>query len=48
MIITAMYMYGMIQGAWGFQIGGVAIAFFMDLILVSAFGSDIGEHWRKK
>ena len=42
MIITAMYLYGIIQGAWSFDVMHIIVAFFLDLVLVSAFGSDNG------
>ena len=41
MIITAMYLYGIIQGTWSFEMGAIVFTFLADLILVSALG--IGE-----
>ena len=41
MIIAAMYLYGIIQGAWTFETGYMIIGFMLDLMLASAFGSDI-------
>ena len=38
MIITAMYIYGIIQEKWKFDIITLIIAFLGDLTLVSAFG----------
>ena len=34
-----MYLYGIIQGAWGFEVMHIIVAFLLDLILISAFGS---------
>lgn len=34
MIITAMYIYGIIQHAWSFNIWHVLVTFIMDIILV--------------
>ena len=38
MIITAMYIYGIIQGKWNFDLVTIIVAFLGDLTLVSAFG----------
>ena len=37
-----MYLYGIIQGAWSFEVMHITITFFLDLVLISAFGSDSG------
>ena len=41
MIITAMYLYGIIQHAWSFSIWHVLMTFFMDIILVRLLSPDI-------
>ena len=38
MIITAMYLYGIIQGKWNFDTVTIVIAFLGDWTLISAFG----------
>lgn len=41
MIITAMYLYGIIQHAWLFSIWCVLMTFFMDIILVRLLSPDV-------
>lgn len=41
MIITAMYLYGIIQYTWPFSIWHVLITFFMDIILVHLLSPDV-------
>jgi hypothetical protein len=41
MIITAMYLYGIIQHAWSFNIWHVLTTFIMDIILVRLLSPDI-------
>ncbi len=41
MIITATYLYGIIQHAWSFSIWHVLMTFVMDIILVRLLSPDI-------
>ena len=41
MIITAMYLYGIIQHTWLFNIWHVLTTFFMDIILVRLLSPDV-------
>ena len=41
MIITAMYLYGIIQHTWSFSIWHVLMTFFMDIILVRLLSPDV-------
>jgi len=40
MIITAMYMYGLIQDAWTFNIYYIMLSFVMDIVLCTTLSSN--------
>ena len=45
MIIAAMYLLGVLHGAWSFQVGYIIIGFILDLMLASVFGNSIGKKY---